>query len=655
MICRNCGNALNEGASFCVKCGVRTANVPLVTDEMLRPKLIKQPKLFLIGILTGIIALSGLLVLHLTNEPQEDVYVAEPTEAAAEVPDDTQEPPQVIAPPVFLTGPDVFEHNVDSVFTIYVNSGQGYLPNGSGFFITPTGVAVTNHHVMAGWPSAAIYTHDGERFLITGFYNYDISNDLAVIQVDARGRYFQYVAISLLDDLRVGEDVFAIGSPRGVYRNTFTSGVLSRMAHDAVEFDIYRIYDMLQFTAPITGGNSGGPLFNNRGEVIGINTAAYGGYVAQNINFAVRIDRVVFPPAAAELRQLPIGDLHVPWEDHGFFVGTWIWSEGYYVFYVDGTGRRDWHAGPGMFEWRVIDSVLEIRQPGRERETWVVRIIDDFTVNIGGAIFEWIGEPDEVPMLAEDIGEALSAVVGEWLWSGGIYIFSANGSGWRDWDSVEEHFFWGVADGNINIQPHGMGTESWSLSLVDQDTIIIGGARMDRAFGLEVPALANDMVIANHVLGAWVWDGGAYIFDYDGFGWRDWDVSYGYFEWSVSGGRLIVYGDDSHSGRWAVEIRGPDDIVIGGSEFERWPISDCGTSLVLHGEWMWELGYYYFAPDGTGWHEWLDGSYTYFLWYVYAGYVLVTFNREYDFEAGYVFVANNNYVIFGEISLERLS
>ena len=348
------------------------------------------------------------------------------------------------SPPAVLTGADVFELNVDAVFTIYVSTGYGYSPVGSGFFITPTGVGVTNHHVMVGWPSAAVYTHNGERFRITGFYNYDINNDLAIIQVDAAGRAFQYVTMSSLDGLRVGEDVFAIGSPRGIYRNTFTSGVLSRMAYEAVEFDIYRIYNVLQFTAPITGGNSGGPLFDSRGEVIGVNTAGYRGDIAQNINFAVRIDRVSIPAAGAALMQLPIGDVLTPWD--GFFVGTWIWYGGYYVFYADGTGRRDWDAGPGDFYWRLIDYVLEITQPGYERETWAVRIVDDFAVYIGGAIFDRIGEVGYVPDAYGDLAIA-DALVGTWSWFGGIYIFYDDHTGWRDWEDAPGYFTWRISHG----------------------------------------------------------------------------------------------------------------------------------------------------------------------------------------------------------------
>ena len=563
MICRNCGNSLNIGASFCVKCGISTASPP-VPAEMPRPKKANSLGLIILAFFLIFMSAGIFLYLHLTDEPQENVYIAEPTEAVAEVPVDTQEPPQETAPPVFLTGPDVFEHNVNAVFTIYVNSGHGYLPNGSGFFISPTGIAVTNHHVMAGWPSAAIYTHDGERFAITGFYSYDTNNDLAVIQVDGRRRGFEYVTISSLDNLRVGEDVFAIGSPRGVYRNSFTSGVLSRMAYEAVEFGVYRVYDMLQFTAPITGGNSGGPLFNNRGEVIGVNTAAYSGMLAQNINFAVRIDRVVFPAADAQLRHLPIGDLLVPWEDHAFFVGTWVWSEGYYVFHEDGTGWRDWIAGPGVFDWRVIDNVLEIRQ-GAEREAWVVNIIDDFTVNIGGSIFEWIGEPGEVP-----------------------------------------------------------------------------------------PA-SDDMHIAEHIIGAWVWDGGMYTFEFGGLGWRDWDISFGYFEWLVSGGRLITYGADGHEGEWVVGILESGDITIAGHVFERWYDSNCNVSQVLLGEWMWYYGYLSFGTDGIGWrvlHD--DMGFIYFLWYVYNGVDLYLFANAFGLIFDYVYVINDMHVIFGGYTLERL-
>ena len=570
MLCRNCGNSLYQTEAFCVNCGAKAADAPYATDEMIRPEKVFDRWFMWLTVFLAIMALSIFLYLHFTEEGPEAADVIVDVD---EIPSPVSyyEPHQADEPAVLLTGPEVFERNVYSVFTIYVNAGLEYVPNGSGFFITPTGVAVTNHHVMAGWLGAAIYTHDGERFEITGFFSYDINNDLAIIQVNGRGRVFQYVTISSLDDLRVGEDVFAIGSPRGIYRNTFTAGILSRMADEAIEVDIYRLYNVLQFTAPITGGNSGGPLFNNRGEVIGVNTAAYGAYAAQNINFAVRIDRINKPVyGEAELRLLPIGDFYPTLEKHGFIVGVWTWPEGYYVFYEDGTGRRDWMVAPGSFAWRIVGNVLEIRQPGRERETWALRVLDDYRINIGGAAFEWLGEAGEVELPERYLGD--------------------------------------------------------------------------------------DDLIAEAIIGAWVWDGGLYIFDYDGTGWRDWADSFGYFDWSMYGGRVHTQGHDNQEGVWVVNILDDYNITIAGLDFARWLIPEPDVVDFLWGEWMWDDGYYFFMADGTGWHWWLlYDEYTFFVWYAYPELdELVLFNREFDVLVLEMQVIYDDHIIVNGYDLWRM-
>jgi len=188
---------------------------------------------------------------------------------------------------VTLTPAEIFADNVDAVFMIGTFDSNGNLVGtGSGFFINSSGVAITNHHVIVGAQYAIILTEDGREFNIIGYYTYDIDNDLAVIQIDGVG--FTYLTIGNSDAVRIGETVFAIGSPYGEH-NTFSISYVSRFVPELLA-DIYAIQNVIQITAPIYGGSSGGALLNEMGQVIGVTTAR--DLRRPSVGFAVPIARV---------------------------------------------------------------------------------------------------------------------------------------------------------------------------------------------------------------------------------------------------------------------------------------------------------------------------------------------------------------------------
>ena len=206
--------------------------------------------------------------------------------------------------PIVLTPAQVFERNKYAVFQIAAFGADGSSWFGSGFLIDPSGTAVTNHHVMIGAVEAFALMYDGNYFDITGYFSYDIDNDLAIIQVGHENdEVFRYVVLGNSDEAMVGETVFAVGGPEGD-PITFTAGMISRFANEPVSFDIYTISGMIQSTAAIYGGNSGGPLLNDRGQVIGINSA--GRADRASVQWAVPINRVE-APTYGSLNQLPIG------------------------------------------------------------------------------------------------------------------------------------------------------------------------------------------------------------------------------------------------------------------------------------------------------------------------------------------------------------
>jgi len=219
----------------------------------------------------------------------------------------TEDQPSETGP---LSGADIFAKNRDAVIIIRLLDGWGnHIGTGSGFFVCSSGIAVTNHHVMIGAARAIAILYDGREFDIVGYISYDISNDLAVIQIDGGGVNFHYVTFGDSCATRVGENVFAIGGPDWD-PITFTPGMISRIAYEPINFDIYSIAGMLQSTAAIYGGNSGGPLLNDRGQVIGVNAAAH--MIRASVQFAVPINRVDLPSAGAAVNSLPVGAIGAP-------------------------------------------------------------------------------------------------------------------------------------------------------------------------------------------------------------------------------------------------------------------------------------------------------------------------------------------------------
>ena len=176
---------------------------------------------------------------------------------------------------------------------------------GSGFIIDDKGLIVTNNHVIAGASSITVVLHDGKT-LQAKLIGADAKTDLALLKVKTDIK-LKAVNWGNSDQVKVGNWAMAIGNPFGLV-NTVTVGIVSARARDinAGPFD-----DFIQTDASINRGNSGGPLFNLKGQVIGVNTAIYspsGGSVG--IGFAI-------PSALAEniVKQL---------EDHGRTIRGWL-------------------------------------------------------------------------------------------------------------------------------------------------------------------------------------------------------------------------------------------------------------------------------------------------------------------------------------------
>ncbi|MGB5493937.1 MAG: trypsin-like peptidase domain-containing protein [Sedimenticolaceae bacterium] len=162
------------------------------------------------------------------------------------------------------------------------DSQREYSAAGSGFIISADGYVVTSNHVIEHADEIEVVLDDGTRHPAS-VRGRDSKTDLAVLKIDV-DKALPYVELGSSEDPKVGEWVVAVGNPFGL-GGTVTAGIISARGHD-IQSGPYDSY--LQIDAPINRGNSGGPLFDARGQVIGINTAIYsptGGSVG--IGFAV--------------------------------------------------------------------------------------------------------------------------------------------------------------------------------------------------------------------------------------------------------------------------------------------------------------------------------------------------------------------------------
>ncbi|BAJ50198.1 2-alkenal reductase [Candidatus Caldarchaeum subterraneum] len=177
---------------------------------------------------------------------------------------------------------DIFDMVKDSVVLIRVFSSAGGAV-GSGFVYDTEGHIVTNNHVVAGASSIRVVFYNGEMYAAR-VVGTDVDSDLAVIKLENPPKNLKPLKLGNSTELRIGEEVIAIGNPFGL-EGTLTTGVVSQKGRLLPTGRGYSIPGVIQTDAAINPGNSGGPLLNMRGEVVGVNTAIEPGGVG--IGYAV--------------------------------------------------------------------------------------------------------------------------------------------------------------------------------------------------------------------------------------------------------------------------------------------------------------------------------------------------------------------------------
>ena len=225
------------------------------------------------------------------------------TQKETETKTDTQPTPVITVTDDENVVINVVKQSTPSVVSIAISQvtlkkGQGLVDEvsniGTGFVVDPNGIIVTNQHVVSDTTAKyKVITSDGVEYETVEILR-DDGNDVALLKIDAKN--LKALKLGDSDNLAVGQTVIAIGTPLGEYAGSVTTGVISGLGRSVTAssgwFDsTTKVYEnVVQTDAAVNPGNSGGPLINTQGEVIGINFATTAN--ADNISFALPINIV---------------------------------------------------------------------------------------------------------------------------------------------------------------------------------------------------------------------------------------------------------------------------------------------------------------------------------------------------------------------------
>ena len=254
MYCRKCGKEINDDSEFCQYCGnavfdksdstisennVETKNKNDIKNINKRNNISKRSV-----ILFSFIIIVLLIGMNIRKSPVEKVVD--------------------MSKSVFLL--KIYDVNNNIIAT------------GSGFLAFDDLTVVTNYHVIEGAYAIDVISEDNQTFNVKEVLNYDIDKDIVLLKLNISTK-FKVLNLDLSPVVKKGDEIVVIGSPLGL-KNPISNGIVSSIIQEDDN-------ESIQITAPISSGSSGGPLFNNKGKVVGITYASYEG--GQNLNLAIPI------------------------------------------------------------------------------------------------------------------------------------------------------------------------------------------------------------------------------------------------------------------------------------------------------------------------------------------------------------------------------
>lgn len=244
MLCKNCNQYIPENNAYCPNCGCVCERVN--TSEAIETKKSKTKIIVIAAVVALLVVIvSVAIIISLQPPTAEEVY-------------------EMVSP---------------SIVEITGNAPTG-TSTGTGFFYDESGTVITNYHVIEDCTSASITTSSGATYKVTQVLKYSEEKDIAILSTTRQTSVPLKIRTT---EIKTGETVYAIGSSLGL-TGTLSNGIISSATRE-VDGNIY-----IQTTAPISHGNSGGPLLDEDGYVIGITTAYFAD--GQNLNLAIPISQV---------------------------------------------------------------------------------------------------------------------------------------------------------------------------------------------------------------------------------------------------------------------------------------------------------------------------------------------------------------------------
>ena len=178
----------------------------------------------------------------------------------------------------------IFTRSVNAVIMLETFDSEGVsIRTGSGFFISETGYAVTNLHVIENAASATVTLYNGDVYPLRGVHAISEEFNLIIVSIESDRQDWNYLNLADSDLIESGNDVYALGSPRALI-NTITDGIVSNKSRDVGG------ESLIQFTAPISFGSGGSAVLNTLGQVIGVASSSFS--YGQNLNLAVPINHL---------------------------------------------------------------------------------------------------------------------------------------------------------------------------------------------------------------------------------------------------------------------------------------------------------------------------------------------------------------------------
>lgn len=266
MFCSKCGTEHPDDSQFCRKCG-QSLSASSTHRTPSKPPL-------LIALSIGVVILLALIWFafnlrgRVTSSPQPQSSATPVTSVTT-----STSPTPTIA---VLSSEEIYKVESPGMLLIETYDDEGRKRGlGSGFSVASDGTTITNYHVIRGASRATVKFADGTVGSVSGVESYDLGRDLAVIQVTPAPSTVLEVGDS--DKLQVGDKIVAVGSPLG-FQNTMSEGIVSALRNGGI----------IQISAPISPGSSGGAVFDEHGKVIGVSAAQM--VAGQNLNFAIPIN-----------------------------------------------------------------------------------------------------------------------------------------------------------------------------------------------------------------------------------------------------------------------------------------------------------------------------------------------------------------------------